>query len=199
MFNARRIISSIEFEQVYKMRNDVFVKELGWVDTNGYVETDAHDSHAVHFGVFDDKKLVAYLRAIEADHFSNFMIFHEFKSLLQEDIRSALLESESQHKSLSVEISRLFVKKELRDRNVTSLLFKELCRWAIEKKYVYLYCVMTKSLYEELISKYFIIMKIGEGRFNEQEDLCIVGYIDLLQTKKNLEHKDPKSFHWFFN
>jgi len=65
MITCRKITSHRELRKVFKLRHDVFVEEIGYTPLgNEAIEVDWYDSHAVHFGAFDDKKCVGTVRLV---------------------------------------------------------------------------------------------------------------------------------------
>lgn len=195
---AKQISNDVEIHSALVARKKVFVDELAWVNSKTEYETDRYDIIAKHFGVFEDDKIFAYVRAIKGEHFSQFMLFKEFRPLLTEKVYAELTNLSTREKMQSIELSRLFVDKNLRNKNLTDILFKKVNEWAFPKHYVKWYAVMTDELYKMLISQGYVIKFLSKGSFTKDAPDCIVGYVDLIKTKDSLSKANPQAHNWFF-
>lgn len=125
-------------EQAYHLRYQVFIDELGWLDSNNYDEPreyDEYDSLAVDFGVtVDEGELIAYSRVIFSPH--PFMLEKDF---------SNLIEGITLDKKDTCEISRLVVSSKYRGWNTANpaiSLYKKMLNWEFGRDVAFAYCVI---------------------------------------------------------
>ncbi|MFZ5445883.1 MAG: N-acyl amino acid synthase FeeM domain-containing protein [Myxococcota bacterium] len=80
-----------ELEQAGRLRWAYFVEQRGWVEGGpGAVEFDRYDPHALHLGVFEHGRLLAYLRVLTADAPTGLMLDHDFRACLTPGQHAAL-------------------------------------------------------------------------------------------------------------
>lgn len=187
-------------DQVYRLRSEVFVNELGWVlsKEDEEKEKDKYDANAVHFVALqkDSEKVAGYLRLIRPE--DSFMFENEFRDLLSkfdlETLKSRKLES--------VEISRLVLRKDLRGGftglSLNMSLYKEMYRWSLENKNRYLYMVTTQKLLRS-IQRFFPCTPIGVSKkYQKEHDEAIAAVIDIRDAENKSKKENPKFFEWFF-
>lgn len=144
---------------IYKLRHDVFVKKLKWVDVEHHEhEIDQYDKVAVQFAVVINHKVVGTLRAISGDN--KFMLDEEFKHLVL-DIPIK--------KNSSIEVSRLAIDPEIKDkklkRKVAVLLYELARRWAKNQNVRYIYLVSLDKIINSLNKRYGNVVRMFEKNY----------------------------------
>ena len=104
------IFKAYEKAEFYKLRSEVFCRELNWVPEK-HMETDAYDKNAHYIGVLDiyGGKLLGGLRLL--DHESTWMLENEFNMLLNNGTK--LMKTGN-----ICEVTRLAVRKTARNTRV---------------------------------------------------------------------------------
>jgi len=93
-----------------RLRYTYFVQKRGWVAPNPVypdVEQDSYDEHCLHLGVWDNKGVTAYLRALPFDFHIGFMLDHDLSCLIENEDQKTLL------RDGAVELSRLVVRPDI--------------------------------------------------------------------------------------
>lgn len=185
--------------QAYQLRHKVFCEELKWVPKReDGLEIDNYDNNAIFFGVFINRRLLAFLRLILSD--GHFMIEKEFSSLV-----------DSTHKiqktNDTAEISRLCVAPEARNQmmsenfsfhNISMLLYKSVYHWCNRYNIKYLYLVVETKIYRLLRIQGFPCMAIGEPKIMPDKVIAIAAIIDLRKFEILNALKQSETMRWFF-
>ena len=142
-FLTKTLDTHEEFEAAYRLRHEVFSRELKWVPCSpDGLEVDPYDSFAQCIGVFDSGfKLMGHARLIKSPN--PFMVEKEFAHLVQEG--TAL------EKGADVaEVTRLCVGREGRFTGVSNLLYKGIYQWSLFNGVRHLVMVVEKKYYRLL-------------------------------------------------
>ncbi|MBU0456482.1 MAG: GNAT family N-acetyltransferase [Gammaproteobacteria bacterium] len=200
-FVVKNIVNEEEKIQVYRLRHRIFCEELRWVPQKEEgLEMDDYDKDAIFFGVFNkQKKLVAFLRLILSN--GHFMIEREFFSLVY-----------SRHKIRkardTVEVSRLCVAPEARDRmitgnfglhNISMLLYKGVYHWCIRHDIRYLYLVVEAKIYRLLRIQGFPCRLIGEPKVMPDKVTAVAAIIYWREFERLSALKHSQMMRWFFS
>lgn len=182
-----------EMEQGYRLRHEVFSKELRWAPvTEDQQEVDSYDSFASCIGVFDaNRELLGYARLIESP--KPFMIDKEFANLTTEEDRV-------QKSADMAEITRLCVKKKGRKADyilrVSNLLYKGIYLWSMKMGVRHLVMVVDKRYYRLLRLTGFPVKSVGDFVVMPDSVQAAVISLDLKEFKEVGEEKRPEFFRW---
>lgn len=140
-FVIKNLDSERELEQAYRLRYDIFCRELKWVNArNDGREIDAYDNHSISLGVFTgEEELIGFVRLIYSD--MPMMIEREFLELVSpfHHIRK---------ERDTVEVTRLAIKQSMRKqskRKTAMALYKGIYLWSIMNGVRYLYLVVERK------------------------------------------------------
>lgn len=156
-FIVKTIESRAEKELAYRLRHDIFCRELKWIsDKDDGKEIDSYDNNAVILGVFDEQKLlIGIIRIIFS--YMPMMIENEFSELvspfhrIRKDLNTA-------------ELTRLGIKSDMRKsckRQAVLALYKGVCFLSILHDIRYLYLVVEKKVFRALKISGFPLKIIG--------------------------------------
>ena len=195
---ATNIVHDIDMIQAYHLRHGVFAEELAWVpcSENG-LEADSYDNHAEHFGVFQNKSLLAYLRLVMPTH--RFMLEKEFACLVSADhhIRKA---------NDTCEVSRLCVKPDERatkvhtdigSMGISMFLYRQVYKWCGQFGVRYLYLVVEYKVYRLLSMLGFPCSLVGEPTRMPDGVVAVAAIMDWREFEKRNELNRPKLIDWF--
>jgi len=135
-------------EACFQLRHAYFVQERGWVKDNTQTpgaERDGYDPHCLHFGVWDEDGVVAYLRVLPFHPGVGFMLDRELSCLLLDEERQTL------PRENAVELSRLVVRPNVilcanpNQAHPVELLLRELYRVSKERDFTRFYIVVEQS------------------------------------------------------
>jgi len=199
-FIVKNITDSFEKIQAYYLRHRIFCQELAWVQPSAdYLEIDRYDKNAVFFGVFDkfSHKLLAFLRLIIPE--GVFMLEQEFSLLVEPNyiIRK---------KSDTVEVSRLCVAPEARDKkiigsfgiyNISMFLYKGVYQWCIKNHVRYLYLVVEHKIYRLLRIRGFPCKMIGKPIQMDNGVVTVAAIMDWREFETLNTQKQPEIIKWF--
>lgn len=164
-------------EQSFRLRHDIFVKRLQWVDpTCGDQEKDSYDNHAIIMVVYsdDNNKVLGTVRLIQSSDV--FMLEHDFLHCVFGNI--------FKKRKNSVEISRLAVSPEVVDpklkKRVLFLLYTLIYKFCVSRDIHFAYIVTTTRLMESLRTKYHLkINLLGDEYFTDTKVGYYAAEIDL--------------------
>lgn len=156
-FVVKNMRSETEKEEAYRLRYDIFCKELRWVSAgDDHREIDGYDSHAMFLGVFTrEDELLGLVRIIPS--YMPMMIEREFSELISTSYK---LRKEKD----TIEVTRLAVKKSIRNiygRKVAMALFKGVYLWNLMNNVRYSYIVVEKKKFKQLKAIGFPCRRIG--------------------------------------
>ncbi len=182
-----------EMEQGYRLRHEVFSKELRWAPLSvDKREVDGYDSFASYLGVFDEAQgLLGYARLITDPN--PFMIDKEFASLTTREQRIK--------KSPDMaEITRLCVQKKGRKADyilrVSNLLYKGIYHWSEKVGVRHLVMVVDKRYYRLLRLTGFPVKLVGDFIDMPDSVQAAVIRLDWKEFKKVAKDKKPDFFGW---
>lgn len=146
-FLVKTLTTSEELEESFRLRHEVFCKELMWVpESKDGCEMDFYDSFSERIGVFDPSGVLAgHARLILPPN--RFMVDKEFRALLPEGyiVRKG---------ADSAEVTRLCVRKGGRapaeSVNVSHLLYKGIYQWSLGNGIRHLIMVVEMRYYRLL-------------------------------------------------
>ncbi|MBI5644022.1 MAG: GNAT family N-acetyltransferase [Deltaproteobacteria bacterium] len=190
---VKTLSSRDELEAAFRLRHDVFSRELGWVPcaVNG-MESDAYDPFSVSIGVFDlDECIVGYLRITPSPN--PFMVEKEFSILLPE--RAKIKKGPD-----VAEVTRLCVRRENRNSqlmaNVANLLYKGLYHWNLGSGVRYSLMVVDNRCYRLL--RLTGLPVEANGRFHTMPDgvkaACCT--LDWRAFEQGARERKPGFYNW---
>lgn len=185
-------------KDAYRLRWQVFSKELGWTPPTAYKEEkDKYDIYAIHFLVVshEHNEVVAYIRALPPP--DPFMCETIFRDLLSDDDRDVL----RARKKETAEISRLALKKELRGKVrgflLTLSLFKEIYKWSRHNNTRYLYMVSTQKTLR-YFQALFPLKNIGHPKkYHAEHAVSAASVLDLREAEETIGQRLPNFYKWF--
>lgn len=177
-FVVKTLDAERELEQAYRLRYDIFCRELRWVSArNEGREIDAYDNHSIFLGVFTkEEELIGFVRLIYAD--MPMMLEREFLELISP------LYTIRKRKD-TVEVTRLAVKKEFRGK-VGMTLYKGIYLWSLINGVRYLYLVVEKRNFRGLKIMGFPCRKIGPIKVLEGGVGSLAAIMDWREFEKKL-------------
>lgn len=198
-FSLKTLSQRDEREQGYRLRQDVFSRELGWVRGNGDgLERDDYDDDATAVGVFDRHgRLCAYLRLIPSPW--NFMIEREFAALVGP---SHAIRKEND----TAEVSRLCVAHGERNRRIhagsgdytlTLFLYKGAYLWCEAHQIRYLYLVVEQMVFRLLNRQGFPCRPVGEPVVMPDGIRAIAAIMDWREFEAINASQRPELMNWF--
>jgi N-acyl-L-homoserine lactone synthetase len=195
---AKNIVSCNEIEQAYRLRHEVFSKELTWVPAaSDGREVDAYDENAEHFGVFRNHKILSYLRLVMPSY--RFMLEKEFSCLVSpgHEIRKS---------SDTCEVSRLCVSDVERGTKVESpvgkvgvsmLLYRSVYQWCIRYGVRHLYLVVEYRVYRLLSMLGFPCALVGEPTRMPDGVVAVAALMDWRRFEEINWSRRPELVSWF--
>ena len=196
--NARNIVEIDEVEQSYRLRHEVFAKELGWVPLReDGLEVDAYDDHAEHFGVFSDFQLLSYLRVVRSGQM--YMLEKEFSCLVSPD-------HEIRKDSETCEISRLCVHPYHRGAKVLTdiglvgpslFLYRETYWWCREQGVRHLYLVVENRVFRLLKMTGFPCQPVGDAVRMPDGVVAVAALMDWREFEEVNARQRPQFLEWF--
>lgn len=180
-------------EQAYRLRGLVFGEKLKWIAANGQSgDTDKYDGAAVHFGITEEHKLIAYSRLIPGR--APFMIEQEFQCLVPGvPVRKG---------DDTAEISRLVIddayRGSLKGEMLKNFLYRAMLRWAIANGIRYWYIVVTPR-YLSKLANYYGFRQIGEPYCFESGGgvVAVAALVDLRNGLAHLRSKNWLVWKWY--
>ncbi len=160
---AARVLGARDVPAAYRLRHEVFAKELRWVPLcDDGLEHDVYDAHAKHFGVFRDRKMLSYLRLVSPEH--RYMLEKEFRALVSpdHDIRKASDTREVSRLCVSSDERGTKVRTSIGTIGVSMLLYRQVYQWCIPNKVRYLYLVVEYKVLRLLKMFGFPCVLVGE-------------------------------------
>lgn len=158
-----RVLQAQDVEAAYRLRHEVFAKELRWVPLcDDGLEHDVYDAHAKHFGVLRDRKMLSYLRLVSPEH--RYMLEKEFRALVSpdHDIRKAPDTREVSRLCVSFDERGTKVRTSIGTIGVSMLLYRQVYQWCIPNKVRYLYLVVEYKVLRLLKMFGFPCVLVGE-------------------------------------
>lgn len=197
-FSAKNIAYADEIEQAYRLRHEVFSKELAWVPiSSDGREVDAYDVHAEHFGVFRNHCIASYLRLVMPGY--RFMLEKEFSCLVSpgHEIRKA---------SDTCEVSRLCVSHDERGTKVDTaighigvsmFLYRSVYQWCIRYGVRHLYLVVEHRVFRLLSMLGFPCSLVGEPTRMPDGVVAVAAVMDWRKFEEVNGRKRPALISWF--
>jgi len=193
-----RIIHGDDIRLAYKLRHQVFAKELGWVPlADDALEHDNYDMHAEHFGVFSNTKILSYLRLVAPDY--RYMLEKEFSNLVSP---GHVLRKDRDTR----EVSRLCVSMDERGTKVhtaigqigvSMLLYRRVYQWCIEFNVRYLYLVVEHKVFRLLNMLGFPCRLVGEPTKMPDGVVAVAAIMDWRDFEAKNFIKRPELATWF--
>lgn len=203
-FVARPITASEgdEFTSHFHLRHDYFVADRGWVRpdvAHPFCETDEYDSHCHHLGVFENEKLVAYLRVLPSTAACGFMLDHEFRCLLSEAEHTEL---PRQH---AVELSRLVVAPDAtvvsqarRNRQIMELLLKLLYKLSLTEHYEHFYIEVEASWLQPFMRRYGLpFTPLGAPYIFPDGTETVLAHATLENLERAVRDRSLAKYEWY--
>ncbi len=195
---VKNILNEKEKEQAYRLRYQIFCRELRWVKSKSNMEKDKYDKSAIFFGVFDvSNRLLAFLRLILSDQ--PYMLEDEFSMLLDDHYQI-------RKDNTTAEVSRLCVAKEARKLrlvnnfgvfSVSMMLYKGVYQWCKKNEIRYLYLVVEYKIYRLLRSKGFPSTLLGRPVTMPDGVVAVAAILDWKEFDYFNFRKRPEMFRWF--
>jgi N-acyl-L-homoserine lactone synthetase len=188
----KNLDSKEEIETFYRLRYNIYFLELSWVDSKRKKnkEIDEYDKRSVFFGIFHNNKLIGGVRLIFSDDFNKTMAYRTFNFKLSES-------KKSENRNKFLEISRLGILKEYRKKKIPGseikivyCLYKALNQWILRNGFRYVYMVIDKKYFENLL-QFFEIKQKQSHKEN------ILAEIDFLKSQNKLKSINSSLYKWF--
>ena len=167
----------ILLKNCFKLRHDVFAKELGWVaEEEDNLEIDKFDFTSNHILISQNQKVNAYMR-----------ITPQHTPWLLTDTFSFLLNEGKEHKFLdnSVEITRLAVDEKLRRLKLNQqftlcdMLIKGLLKFSLENNIKHWYIVVSQEIFALLNHRGLDCKQLGKTTIMPDSVRTIAARIDV--------------------
>lgn len=190
-----RVLEKKDLEEAYKLRYEIFCKELKWLPLNAKEEDkDQYDEKAVHFGVFNKESiLIGYNRIVLPKN--PFMVEEVFIDLIKNYNLSKKEED-------IIEISRLGVRKEYRNSTsfgrIDLLLCKLIYFWSLENKIRY-WLMVVRTEYLNSIRNILPCNQIGDIKYYQKGVGTIAAIIDLREAENHILKENPSLYKWFLS
>jgi acyl homoserine lactone synthase len=198
-FLIKNLTDEGEKAQAYRLRHQVFCKELKWVpETEASLEIDAFDDDAVFLGVLNEYgQLMAFVRIIKPE-----------KRFMLEEVFSFLVGHEHtiRKESDTVELSRLCVVPEARNHinqsnfntgMISMLVYKGIYQWCKSNKIQYLYLEVEYKFYKLLCKYGFPCDMIGPPHIMPDGILAIALILDVKRFESLNALEQPELLRWF--
>lgn len=193
-----RNIADDSLISAYKLRHKVFAEELGWVQTEEHgLEYDSYDDYAKHFGVFNELKILAYLRLVVPEY--RYMLEKEFSNLVSTHHH---LRKENDTR----EVSRLCVSEDERSTKiqtpigqmgVSMLLYRCVYQWCVDNNVRYLYLVVEHKVFRLLKMLGFPCELIGEPTKMPDGVVAVAAMMDWRNFEDRNFATHPDLMDWF--
>lgn len=197
---ARRIetTDTLAVSQSRQLRHRYFVETKNWVMPNSNDaagESDHYDDFAYHLGIFENGKLLAYLRALPWGEERGFMLEHDFRCLLSDEALADL------HRTQSWEISRLVLAPDLSPdavMPVTELLFKLLYQLGLQHQIERLYAVVEPGWLRRFQRCFHLPFRaLGSSHRFPDGTRAVAAHASLRDLESSLQEADPLKLHWY--
>lgn len=146
------IVNRLLLEQAARLRHQFFAVEKGWVPCNEQgLELDGYDDAALHMGVENNGRLIAYMRVLRGNGASGYMLDKDFRACLHDD---SYLQLERHY---GVELSRRVVHPALSRESsleAVELLFQMFCQYVLYNNIKAVYLVQEPS-YTPMLRRFF--------------------------------------------
>lgn len=193
-----RVLQARDVPSAYGLRHKVFAQELRWVpQSDDGLERDVYDAHALHFGVFRDRKILSYLRLVSPEH--RYMLEKEFRALVSpdHDIRKAPDTREVSRLCVSFDERGTKVRTSLGCLGVSMLLYRQVYQWCVPNKVRYLYLVVEYKVLRLLKMFGFPCVLVGEPTRMPDGVVAAAAIMDWREFEaKNLLAR-PELVEWF--
>jgi acyl homoserine lactone synthase len=193
-----RVLQARDVPSAYGLRHKVFAQELRWVpQSDDGLERDVYDAHALHFGVFRDRKILSYLRLVSPEH--RYMLEKEFRALVSpdHDIRKAPDTREVSRLCVSFDERGTKVRTSLGSLGVSMLLYRQVYQWCVPNKVRYLYLVVEYKVLRLLKMFGFPCVLVGEPTRMPDGVVAAAAIMDWREFEaKNLLAR-PELVEWF--
>jgi acyl homoserine lactone synthase len=198
-FFVKDLVTGDENARGYRLRHEVFSKELSWVPENGDgLERDSYDESAVGFGVFDGHhELCAHLRLLLPP--GRFMLEKEFSGLVGPG-------HQVRKERDTAEVSRLCVAAGARNRKVQTgpgaysipmFLYKGVYHWCIRHGVRRLYLVVEYKVLRLLLAQGFPCKLIGSAGTMPDGVTAVAAEMDWREFEALNAKKRPPLLRWF--
>jgi len=193
-----RVLQPLDVPSAYGLRHKVFAQELRWVpQSDDGLERDVYDAHALHFGVYRDKKILSYLRLVSPEH--RYMLEKEFRALVSpdHDIRKAPDTREVSRLCVSFDERGTKVRTSIGSIGVSMLLYRQVYQWCVPNKVRYLYLVVEYKVLRLLKMFGFPCVLVGEPTRMPDGVTAAAAIMDWREFEaKNLLSR-PELVDWF--
>jgi acyl homoserine lactone synthase len=198
-FVIKNLTDGDEKDQAYRLRHQVFCKELKWVpETEESLEIDTFDDNAVFLGVFNEYgQLMAFIRIIKPE-----------KRFMLEEVFSFLVGPEHtiRKESDTAELSRLCVVPEARNHMTQSnfntgmismLVYKGVYQWCRNSGIRYLYFEVDYKFYKLLCKQGITCEMIGPPNIMPDGILATAVILDWREFEAVNAEERPELLRWF--
>lgn len=198
-FVIKTLTDEDEKAQAYRLRHQVFCKELKWVpETEASLEIDAFDDSAVFLGVLNEcGQLMAFVRIIKPE-----------KRFMLEEVFSFLVGPEHtiRKESDTAELSRLCVVPEARNHMTQSnfntgmismLVYKGVYQWCRNSGIRYLYFEVDYKFYKLLCKQGITCKMIGPPNIMPDGILATAVILDWREFEAVNAEERPELLRWF--
>ena len=198
-FVMKNLISEDEKTQAYRLRYNIFCKELKWVsETETSLEIDTFDDEAVFLGVLNEHgRLMAFIRIIRPE-----------KHFMLEEVFSFLVSPEHtiRKESDTAELSRLCVIPEARNHMmqtnfntgmISMFLYKGVYQWCRNNGIRYLYFEVEYKFYKLLCKQGFPCEIIGPPNIMPDGILATALILDWDKFEAINGETQPDLLKWF--
>jgi N-acyl-L-homoserine lactone synthetase len=198
-FVIKNLTDEDEKDQAYRLRHQVFCKELKWVpETEASLEIDAFDNDAVFLGVLNEYgQLMAFIRIIKPE--KRFMLEEVFSFLVSP-------EHKIRKESDTAELSRLCVIPEARNHitqsnfntgMISMLLYKGVYQWCWNSGIRYLYFEVDYKFYKLLYKQGITCEMIGPPNIMPDGILATAVILDWRKFEALNSEERPELLRWF--
>jgi N-acyl amino acid synthase of PEP-CTERM/exosortase system len=188
-----------EKEQAYRLRYNIFCKELKWVpETETSLEIDAFDDGAVFLGVLNEQnRLMAFIRIIRPEN--SFMLEEIFSFLVypEHTIRKESDTVELSRFCLIPEVKNHMTSKNYNTTMLSMFLYKGVYQWCRLNGMRYLYFEVEYKLYELLCKLGFPCELIGPPNNMPDGVLATAIMLDWEKFEAISAESRPELLKWF--
>lgn len=195
---AKTFSSHGEIIDAFKLRHAIFAEQLKWVrTTESMLEYDRYDAYSVHFGVYKDDELLAYLRVVKPGY--PYMIDKEFLSLVgpEHEVRRAMDACEISRLCVSPAARKLMTTENSWCDSIQMILHKTLYHWCNMHGIRHLYFVVERRVYRMMRFSGIVCRPIGDPLIMPDGVEAIAVVLDLREFDEYNERKNPRMYQWF--
>lgn len=195
---AKTFSSANEIDGAFRLRHTIFAEQLRWVRvTDTKLEYDRYDDYSIHFGVYEDDELLAYLRVVKPGY--PYMIDKEFLGLVGPDheVRRSVDACEISRLCVSPSARKLMTTDNSWHDNIQMILHKSLYHWCNMHGIRHLYFVVERRVFRMMRFSGIVCKPIGDPLVMPDGVEAIAVVLDLREFDEYNERKNPRMYQWF--